>query len=548
MAALLAVEQNNTDKVTVYVADCRRMGIEVLPPDINASQWDFTIEDRTPTNEDAPATAIRFGLGAVKNVGQGPVEIILEARADGPFTDINDFVRRTDLRKVGKRALESLIKVGALDVFGPRPALLEGLDRIISISGAHFKAADAGQMSLFGEQTGLIAKIQLPPAKTEITRREQLNWERELIGVYISDHPLAPVMDAITQNVTHFSNELHDTRGGQQVRVAGLVTRLRPHITKKGAPMAFVTIEDLQGSIELVIFSRTWERVREMVEFDAILMVDGKIDDYGAEPKVLVDSVTTQLNHVQPLRKTPPRQAPQSRKSDRKPPKADSPPPQSDPAPPPLQETAESRDTPPVWDADEDMPPPPPDLFPPGWEETFEPASPQPAAVEVYSELMTAAESAFDPTPETPDPEAETPPKETEPAAGSEPAAPVAETVSIPEAVESTSTDTPPPENIPVPILPPATARRKTGEIQMITVILRPRNDKARDKLLLRRVFGLLISYPGDDRFAFQIFEHGRGHLMEFPNMTTGITPELVAEMRDLVGAENIRIEPITFQ
>ena len=561
MAALLAVEQNNTDKVTVYVADCRRMGIEVLPPDINTSGWDFTIED----TEGGGKSAIRFGLGAVKNVGHGPVETILEARTEGTFTDINDFVRRVDLRKVGKRALESLIKVGALDVFGPRPSLLENLDRIISISASHFKAADMGQMSLFGAQTGLIAEINLPPAKTEISRREQLNWERELIGVYISDHPLSPVMDAINQNVTHLSSELHDAHAGQPVRVAGLVTRLRPHTTKKGDPMAFVTIEDLQGNIELVIFPRTWARVREMVAFDAIVMVNGKVDTYGAEPKVLVDSITTQLNHVQPLDAAAPPKVSPARNSRRVPPKKAVPPPAESSAPPsPPQEVAEPPADYPVRDAEEGVPPPP-DPFPPDWEEAFEPLSPSPAPVEAYSALitaatdyvtdkrMTAADVAADYVTDKRMTAADVATDyvtDKRMAAADEitTAASSVETESIPRREETPPVTAPIPESIPAPILPPVAPRRRDGDIQMVTVILRPRHDKARDKLLLRRVFGLMISFPGNDRFAFHIFENGRGHLLEFPNMTTGITPELVTGLRALVGAENVRVEQITFQ
>ena len=177
------------------------------------------------------------------------------------FDDLNDFVRGVDLRKVGKRSLECLIKVGALNVFGPRTALLDAMDRIVSISTSHFKAVDSGQMSLFGPQTGLVENIQLPATSMDVSRREQLNWERDLIGLYISDHPLSPVMDAIRQNISHSASELVEAQEQQMVRVAGLITRIRPHTTKKGDPMAFATIEDFQGVIELVIFPRTYTKV-----------------------------------------------------------------------------------------------------------------------------------------------------------------------------------------------------------------------------------------------------------------------------------------------
>ncbi len=290
MTALLTVNQHDTDKVALYVADCRRMGFEVAPPDVNASGWDFTVEDL----EGQPAI-IRFGLGAVKNVGQGPVETILKARADSPFKDLNDFAKRVDLRHVGKRALESMVKVGALDAFGPRPALLEALDRIVAVSSSHFKAADMGQMSLFGAHTGIVEEIVLPPVTGEISRREVLNWERELIGLYVSDHPLRPIMNELTQAVSHFSGQLSEAGDKEQVRVAGLIVRIRNHQSKAGKPMGFVTLEDLQGTIELVVFPRTWAQYAEIIRYDTIVLVDGKVDSAGAEPKVLVDSISTEF-------------------------------------------------------------------------------------------------------------------------------------------------------------------------------------------------------------------------------------------------------------
>ncbi len=559
MTALLAVEQNNTDKVSLYVADCRRMGIEVLPPDINTSGWDFSIEDR-PNG----TSAIRFGLGAVKNVGHGPVATILEARTEAgqnrPFSDINDLIRRVDLRKVGKRALECLIKVGALDSFGARPSLLEALDRIVSISSSHFKAADAGQMSLFGPQGGLVAKIQLPPASVEVTRREQLNWERELIGVYISDHPLSPVMDAITQNVTHLSSELADADPEKPVRVAGLVTRIRPHTTKKGEAMAFVTLEDLQGNLELIVFPRTWAQSRQLFEWDAIVMVDGKVDAKDSEPKVLVDSVTTELKHVTPLADLPAAREPQKRG-----PRGVAPPqPDSPPRRPSTPENARPHSVrepqpdfeSPLPDWDEQMPPPP-EEFPLGWEESYEstpvagvrrPGKPEIAPLAAQSTEQPGAPDS--PAPEqggkTAAPGAEHPAQITEPLSKPIEVAPVE--VPLPEA-EKSSTVLPSEisSRLLSPILPPMPAR--AGEaIRMATVILRSCGDRVRDKLRIRRLFGELIRYPGEDRFAFYIFENGRGHLLEFPNLTTGLCPELLETLNKMVGPENVRVEPITFQ
>jgi len=293
MTALLSVSQNDCDKVALYVADCRRMGIDVQPPSVNISGWDFTIQD-LPDGRNA----IRFGLGAVKNVGHGPVDAILDVRDDQPYTDINDFGRRVDLRSVGKRALECLIKVGAMDMFGTRSAMLSVLDQMLSISASHFRASDAGQISMFGAGTGISDEITLPKGALEANRREILEWERELIGLYVSDHPLSPVMDALAQVVTHFSGQLGEATAGEKVKVAGIVTRVRPHLTKTGKNMGFVTLEDVQGNIELVVFPRTWDKFWEVFEVDSVVLVDGKVDAQSGDPKVLVDSVTTDLKSV----------------------------------------------------------------------------------------------------------------------------------------------------------------------------------------------------------------------------------------------------------
>ncbi len=293
MTALLSVSKNDTAKVAIYVADARKMGIGVSPPDVNASDWDFAIEDCGDGS-----SVIRFGLGGVKNVGQAAVETILSARIDGQFASIDDFARRVDLRQVGRRSLEFLIKVGALDKFGQRTSLLESIDRIIASSASHFRAAESGQMSLFGAATGVMEKISLSPVNSGINRRDILDWEKELIGLYVSDHPLNSIISELEDVVTHFSGQLGEATHLEPVRVAGIVTRIRSHVTKSGQPMAFVSIEDLQGSIELVIFPRAWDRYSELAQVDRIILVDGKVDAAGGDPKILVDNITTEFTRT----------------------------------------------------------------------------------------------------------------------------------------------------------------------------------------------------------------------------------------------------------
>jgi DNA polymerase-3 subunit alpha len=469
-------------------------------------------------------------------------------------------------------------------------ALLDAMDRIMSISASHFKAADSGQMSLFGPQTGLVQAIELPPSTTDVTRREQLNWERDLIGLYVSDHPLSPVMDAIRQNISHTAAELVEAQHQQVVRVAGLVTRIRHHTTKRGEPMAFATIEDYQGNIDLVIFPRTYAKFQDLIQWDNIIMVDGKVDARGSEPKVLADRITSELDQVVPLEVLERQKGAPSRKPRTAAMKSGSGPNDGQTS----KESASTHKTEPAgtseagdteagkaqptpvtkWEAED---PPPPDAFPFGWDETngiefrsdsqkVEPDAPADKSTAEGSEPVRVAESLrvepvlveeqSDPAEnDLSDSQGENP--ETLPASeeGGQDAQPAAQ-VEAEMIPAQTGDQKPEPavlpgpkpqEKILQPIVPPL--RSESAEnIHMITVILRPCADKVRDKLLLRRIFGIMISYPGEDRFAFHIFERGRGHLLEFPNLTTGLCPELTARLQELVGADNLRVEPITFQ
>ncbi|MCK4801210.1 MAG: DNA polymerase III subunit alpha [Anaerolineales bacterium] len=469
MAALLTVYQNNTDKVTLYASECRQMGIEVLAPNVNFSCYGFTIEDN-PRGE----SCIRFGLGAIKNVGEGPVEMIIQGRDEQPFQDVNDFLRRVDMRKVGKRALESLIQVGALDDFGNRPALLESMDRIIAVSSSNFQAADAGQFSMFGDGTGLTETIKLPDAKTNISRRAQLDWERELIGLYVSDHPLSTVMESLKQYVTHFAQDLNEAKHQERVRVAGIVTKIRQHQTKNGKSMAFATIEDIQGMIDLVIFPNTWKKYAENIRFDEIIYVKGKADANGGETKVLVDQVATHISQIESVQETP--------STTRQPP-VENPPPVVTPVeeiPDPVEVIPEISEDP------GSSAPPVPDTFPPDWKK--EPESepdPEPGQLVQKSEQipLDRAESLI---------------------------------------LEEDAT-------------------------YLITIIIKNRGDTLRDKLRLRQVYGTLISYPGTDRFTFQITENDQSHLLEFPNASTKVTKALLNQLRDMLGRDNVQVEKYLF-
>ncbi len=288
MTALLTVERHNTEKVGVLVNECRRMGIEVLPPSVNRSDLEFTIEGKS----------IRFGLGAVKNVGDGPVGAILAARGNRPFSSLTDFCRRVDLRLVNRRALESLIRAGALDEFGPRARLLAAMDRMMDLSARTHQARDVGQLSLFGEATGIRMEndddlfVGLPPVP-EVPLREMLEWEKDLIGVYLSEHPLTRAARELADVINAHAGQLHEEPHDSVVTVAGMVRRIRRHTTKDGKEMAFVTLEDLYGACDVVVFPRVWAESREKWQPEALVVVCGKVDARREPPSLICQWVKT---------------------------------------------------------------------------------------------------------------------------------------------------------------------------------------------------------------------------------------------------------------
>ena len=331
MTALLTVERHNTEKVGSLIAECRHMGIEVLPPDVNHSGLDFTIEEqddgvpsewpsrRCGSPEAVPQVAIRFGMGAVKNVGEGPVETILAARQAGaPFRSLDEFCRRVDLRQVNRRALESLIKVGALRPFGTRSQLLPIVERIIGLSASLHQARDVGQMSLFGEATGvhLAAEEALLPSLSqtpEVPQKEILAWEKDLVGLYISEHPLTQAMVKLQDVVTAHTGTLGEEMDSPQVVVAGMVQRVRRHVTKKGDDMAFVTLEDLHGTCDVVVFPRVWNTTKHLWQPEQILVVAGKVDARHRDtPSLLCNWAKTPDQVAIPVEREPPHVAPPS--------------------------------------------------------------------------------------------------------------------------------------------------------------------------------------------------------------------------------------------
>jgi DNA polymerase-3 subunit alpha len=289
MTALLTVERNNTDKVSRFIDECRRLNIEVLPPDVNISELGFAIEDQ----KDEPP-AIRFGMGAIKNVGEGPVEAILEARQDGgPFENLDDFCHRVDLRQVNRRALESLVQVGTLRPFGKRSQLLPIVERIIGLSSSLHRADDVGQLSMFGDATGvhLAAEQTILPSLEEVAdvpRKKILAWEKELLGIYVSEHPLTRVMARLDDILSGSVGTLDEETSGQRVTLAGMVQRVYRHTTRKGDEMAFVTLEDMRDTCDVVVFPGIWSETKDIWQLEQIVVVNGKVDSSRRnEPSLL---------------------------------------------------------------------------------------------------------------------------------------------------------------------------------------------------------------------------------------------------------------------
>jgi DNA polymerase III subunit alpha len=273
MAALISSVMSTKDKVPFFVSRCEEMGIEVLPPDVNESGHDFKVVGGN----------IRFGLDAVKNVGAQAVEAILEARAEGgPFTSIYDFCRRVDCRCVNKKATESLVKCGAFDSLGAsRTGTFQILAQAQGAGQKHQQDAQVGQGSFFEMEGGggvEQAHHDLPVPSVE-DRREELNgWEKETLGLFLSSHPLKEVRPALRAKVECSLAELGNKKDGDQVVVGGMIAECKRIRTRKGDPMMFATLDDLEGQVELLVFNSAYAQNEEKVDVDRIVIVRGRVD------------------------------------------------------------------------------------------------------------------------------------------------------------------------------------------------------------------------------------------------------------------------------
>ncbi len=279
MTGVMTAESGNNEKIADAVRECKNMGIQVLPPDINASRADFTyISDRE----------IRFGLSAIKNVGHDIIRsIISERKAHGPFPSLEDFLQRT-AQTINKKTLESLIKSGALDSFGERHVMMHNIDRLLGFSRNHTKEKASKQTSLFSGLPDSSPSLSLSPAPS-VPRKEILSWERELLGLYVTAHPLAGLEHAIPQFCVPIE-KIHSTEKEGTVTIAGVITEVEHKRTRKGEAMAFASLEDLTGSIEILIFPDILRKFPSLWEIEHMLLVQGTITDKEGIPKLIAQS------------------------------------------------------------------------------------------------------------------------------------------------------------------------------------------------------------------------------------------------------------------
>jgi DNA polymerase-3 subunit alpha len=283
MAALISSVMSTKDRVPFYVNACHEMGIEVLPPDVNESQVDFAVVEGK----------IRFGLNAVKNVGEGACRAIVAAREEGgPFASIWDFTERVDPGLVNKRVLESLVKCGALDSTGAaRRGMLDVLEQALSFGQRQQEDRLLGQGSIFdlGDSAGPEAPRHHQEIRPgEFDKSDLLRMEKESLGLYVSEHPLSGIRDQLRRKTDCSLAELERRRDGEVAVVGGIVGGIRQMTTRKGEPMAFVALEDLTGGVEVVAFNSVYATSRDLLVDDAVLVVKGRVDHKQAGETKLV--------------------------------------------------------------------------------------------------------------------------------------------------------------------------------------------------------------------------------------------------------------------
>jgi DNA polymerase-3 subunit alpha len=501
LTAMLSVQRDDADKVSVFLAECRRLNIPILPPDVNYSGIDFTIQTINGQR------AIRYGLVAIKNAGEGALLPIVAARDEGGrFSGLQDFCERVDLRQVGKRALESLIMVGALrELHLDRAALLENVDRLLSYSGDFHKDREVGQMNMFGaiESTGM-AFGTLPPAFSPVSLRDQLRWEKELLGQYVSGRPADKFREVLTQlqtqEVAYLKQE--DVAPGlneKNVQVAGEIVEMRKVFTRKNDAMSILKIEDWHdtaATIEVVLFPRTWNKLQALVESGEIppietgeiFLVRGKFDFSRGDAQIIGDHLTQQFD---------------------------------------LMSAADMNGAP-VTPADDDayLPPAgPPDV----------------------SGYGVSDEPEFAPPRDDSDDPGYIPPQDWDPAPaeGSAPAVNGGYGANGHVGQRTPHPDYEPVNGWALHHDEDADTREEVSvPVRMLVVRLPRHSDEARNLRVFNRLYGLIVEKWGRDRFTFIITDDEGEYSVEF-DTKIDCSDALLDELRRIVGADNIEIRQV---
>jgi DNA-directed DNA polymerase III PolC len=489
MTAILSTHRDDSAKISNFMAEVKRMGIPVLPPDINSSDLDFDIQ----TQPDGKR-GIRFGLGAIKGVGEGAVKpIIEERRKNGPYQSIEDLCRRVDLRTVQKRTLEGLVKVRAMDAFGPPNQLINALDRMMSYSTDHHRAKEVGQISLFGETMSSADKLTLPAPDDSITERQMLNWQKELLGLYVSGRPA----DRVREQLQHLgTTEIATLKGEEafgmherQVKVAGEIHALRKVVTKKGDMMAIVQIEDWHDSgaaIDVVLFPRTYDKFQTHLVQGNVRIFAGKVDASRGDVQIICESVFENMNFTAP---------------------------EAGPDMPPPPHYAS-------WSAEPDMPPPfddePGNLPPPPEPPPYVPAY---AVAPATGGALAAPVPVVEPPP--------LPPSNSQNGSGHNghhDGNGYAAQDDLPEfVIDEDEVKAPEPQ-------------------RWLMIYFKRSDDAERDRRKLLRLHGILTSYPGKDRFTIVLEDNKQSYSMEFPNHTTGYCEDLKKDVLSIVGEANLEV------
>ena len=283
MSSLLTSERNDIERIAILIEECRKMGLEVLPPDINES---FTFFSVVPKKNQ-----IRFGLSAIKNVGSNIVETIVnERKTEGPYASIENFISRIYSRDLNKKSLESLVRAGVFDKMAERNQLLSNLERLLEYSRENQKTKTNGQGGLF-EQIGFNNKINLTTA-TPASEKEKLTWEKELLGLFVSSHPLNGFEKVLEKKVTSISKIPNGgIKRNIKVKIGGIISKIKKIITRTGKPMLFVNVEDLSSKIEVVVFPSIIERNPAIFQENKIVMVSGRLDSRDGVPKIICEEI-----------------------------------------------------------------------------------------------------------------------------------------------------------------------------------------------------------------------------------------------------------------